>query len=274
MDVEAVAALLDRLDHQGQLSRVKLIYCTTYFDNPTGLSLSLPRRRRLLEIVKKYESRHRILIHEDAAYRELRYDGPAMRSIKSFDPDNHHTILSLTFSKPFAPGIKLGYSAMPADLLHAVLQQKGNHDFGSSNLAQHIALEAMRNGSYDRHVDLLIRSYRAKRDAILAALEKHIPPDAGVEWTHPHGGLYVWLTLPEGIDTSRGAEMFDAAVKEGVLYVPGEYCYQPDEQGYIPKNHIRLSFGQVDPSRIEPGIERLAKVLAGQMKHKLVSIAG
>jgi 2-aminoadipate transaminase len=261
MDVEAVAALLDRLDHAGRLSRVKLIYVTTYFDNPTGLSLSLPRRKRLLEIVQSYANRQRILIHEDAAYRELRYDGPAMRSIKSMEPENHHTILSLTFSKPFAPGLKLGYSAMPADLMHAVLQQKGNHDFGSSNLAQHIALEAMRDGSYDKHVQVLTNSYRAKRDAILAALDRHMPRDAGIEWTHPHGGLYVWLTLPEGTDTSRDAEMFKAAVAAGVLYVPGEYCFQPDEDGRIPKNHIRLSFGQVDPARIEPGIERLAKVV-------------
>jgi 2-aminoadipate transaminase len=219
----------------------------------------------LLEIVKSFSHRQRILIHEDAAYRELRYDGDAMASMKSMDPENQHTILSLTFSKPFAPGLKLGYSAMPDDLLHAVLQQKGNHDFGSANLAQHIALEAMSDGSYGRHVALLIRSYRQKRDAILAALERFMPRDAGVTWTHPHGGLYVWLTLPEGIDTSRDADMFNACVKHGVLYVPGEYCFQPDEQGRIPKNHIRLSFGQVDPTQIEPGIERLARVVSEQL---------
>ena len=178
MDVEAVAALLERLDREGKLSRVKLVYCTSYFDNPTGLSLSPGRRRQLLDIVRSYDNRQRILILEDAAYRELRYDGPAMRSMKSMDVEGHHTILSLTFSKPFAPGLKLGYSAMPDDLLHAVLQQKGNHDFGSSNLAQHIALEAMRDGSYGRHVELLIASYRKKRDAILAALtERFMPPD-------------------------------------------------------------------------------------------------
>jgi 2-aminoadipate transaminase len=153
---------------------------------------------------------------------------------------------------------------MPDDLLHAVLQQKGNHDFGSANLAQHIALEAMRDGSYDRHLEVLKKSYREKRDAILVALEKHMPRDAGVSWTHPHGGLYVWVTLPEGVDTSRDAEMFNAAVAAGVLYVPGEYCFQPDERGHIPKNHLRLSFGQVDPSQIEPGIQRLAKVVASQ----------
>ena len=153
---------------------------------------------------------------------------------------------------------------MPDDLMHAVLQQKGNHDFGSSNLAQHIALDAMQDGSYDRHVELLVGSYRKKRDAILAAIESFFPRSSGVAWTHPHGGLYVWVTLPEGVDTSRSGPMFKDAVAAGVLYVPGEYCFQPDARGHIPKNHIRLSFGQVDPGQIEPGIERLSRVV---MKH-------
>ncbi|HWE01700.1 MAG TPA: PLP-dependent aminotransferase family protein [Tepidisphaeraceae bacterium] len=261
MDVEAVAKLLSALDRGGRLSRVKLIYCTSYFDNPTGLSLSPDRRRRLLDIVRSYDSKQRILIHEDAAYRELRYDGPPMRSIKSMDAENRHTILSLTFSKPFAPGLKLGYSAMPDDLLHAVLQQKGNHDFGSANLAQHIALESLRDGSYEEHVELLTGSYRLKRDAVLAALERSMPKDDRITWTHPHGGLYVWLKLPEEIATSREGQMFKACVDAGVLYVPGEYCFQPDEAGKIPANYVRLSFGQVAPGQIEPGIERLAKVV-------------
>jgi len=199
----------------------------------------------------------RILVLEDAAYRELRYDGPPYRSVKSYDPDNRFTVISHTFSKPFAPGLKLGYSAMPDDLLHAVLQQKGNHDFGSANLTQHIALEALRDGSYERHVEELRHAYRAKRDAMLAALRGQMP--AGVHWTTPHGGLYFWVTLPEAVDTSRGSVFFKDCVERGVLYVPGEYCFQPDERtGRVPKNHLRLSFGQVAPDQIVPGVERLA----------------
>ncbi len=261
MDVEAVEQALARLQSEGKLSRVKLVYCTTYFDNPTGLTLSLERRQRLLEIVQRYSTRHRILIHEDAAYRELRYDGDSLPSIKSMDRANRHTILSHTFSKPFAPGIKLGYSAMPTDLLDAVLQQKGNHDFGSANLCQAIALEAMRSGMYQEHVKLLCASYRKKRDAMLAALAQHMPRQRGLFWTEPHGGLYVWLTLPREIDTSRDSRMFQRCVAEGVLYVPGNYCFVPDEKGEVPTNHLRLSFGQVAPDKVEPGIERLAKVV-------------
>ncbi|MDB5331146.1 MAG: PLP-dependent aminotransferase family protein [Phycisphaerales bacterium] len=265
MDVEAVATLLARLDREGKLGRVKLIYCTSYFDNPTGLTLSLERRRRLVEIVRRYSAHHRILILEDAAYRELRYDGPALPSMKAMDPENLYTIISHTFSKPFAPGLKLGYTAMPDDLLHAVLQQKGNHDFGSANLTQHIALQALRDGSYDRHVDVLVHSYRAKRDAILAAMDRYMPKADGLTWTHPHGGLYVWLTLPERVDTSRQGPMFQSCIAHGVMYVPGDYCFQPDESGKIPRNHLRLSFGQVDPSQIVPGIERLAAVIKEQL---------
>src|SRR5690606_30075156 len=142
-------------DRDGQLHRVKFIYCTSYFQNPTGLTLSTERRRRLLDIARHFSREHRILIVEDAAYRELLYDGDALPSIKSFDPGNQYTVLAQTFSKPFAPGIKTGYTFMPHDLLQAVLRQKGNHDFGSANLCQHIALQAMTDGSYQQQVHRL-----------------------------------------------------------------------------------------------------------------------
>lgn len=261
MDVEAVGRLLERLDREGRLPRVKFVYCTSYYQNPTGLTLSAERRPRLLEIVKRFSRDHRILILEDAAYRELRYEGPALRSIKSYDVENRYTVSSHTFSKPFAPGLKLGYTAGPDDLLHAMMQQKGNHDFGSSNVTQHIALEAFRGGSYDAHVEVLRKSYKVKRDAILASLLRFMPKGPGIHWTHPGGGLYVWVTLPERIDTSRTGKMFGACVDRGVLYVPGDYCFGKDEQGHVPQNHLRLSFGQVAPDQIEPGIERLAGVV-------------
>ena len=268
MDVDAVERLLDRLQKDGRLAKVKLVYCTSYYQNPTGLTLSAERRPRLLEIAKRFSTAagHRILILEDAAYRELRYDGPAHRSIKSYDTSNQFTVSSYTFSKPFAPGIKLGYSAMPDDLLHAVVHQKGNHDFGSANLTQHIALEALRDGSYARHVEELRHAYRAKRDAMLAALKGQMP--GGVHWTTPHGGLYFWLTLPASIDTSRGSPFFKECVERGVLYVPGEYCFQPDEQtGRVNRHCLRLSFGQVAPDQIVPGIERLATEVRRHVGH-------
>lgn len=260
MDVEALERLLAKLAAQGRLASVKMVYCTSYFQNPTGLTLGAARRPRLFEIVREFSRRQRIIILEDAAYRELRYDGEALPSIKSYDSENCFAALSQTFSKPFAPGLKLGYTAMPADLLEAVVHQKGNHDFGSSSLAQHIALEAMRDGSYETHVQVLQNAYRLKRNEMLAALERSMPKNAGISWTRPHGGLYVWVTLPKQIDTSRGSEMFDACLDAGVLYVPGAYCSQP-EAGELPKHQLRLSFGQVAREQISPGIDRLAGVV-------------
>lgn len=258
IDVDAVESLLSDLERQGKLPKVKLIYTTSYFQNPTGLTLSLPKRKRLHEIARRFSKRQRILILEDAAYRELLYAGPNLPSIKSMDAENRYTILAQTFSKPFAPGIKTGYTAMPTDLAQAVLHQKGNHDFGSSSLNQHIALEALTSGLYDEQVKLLCDSYRKKRDVMLESLQRHLPKNADISWTKPSGGLYVWLTLPTVIDTSRGAKLFDSCIQRGVLYVPGDYCFQPDENGFIPKQHLRLSFGQVAPDQIEPGIRRLA----------------
>jgi 2-aminoadipate transaminase len=259
MDVDAVETLLGQLERAGQLSRVKFIYVTSFFDNPTGLTLSLPRRKRLLEIARQFSRDHRILILEDAAYRELRYDGEALPSIKSFDERNEFTILTQTFSKPFAPGLKLGYTVMPKALLDPVLHQKGNHDFGSANICQQIALEAMRDGSYTKHLELLKTQYRKKRDLMLASLSRHMPRT--IHWTHPHGGLYIWLTLPSSVDTARDSRMFRESLNHHVLYVPGDYCFQPDETGQIPRNHLRLSFGQVAIEKIDEGIRRLASVI-------------
>jgi 2-aminoadipate transaminase len=265
MDVEAVARLLEQLAGNGQLAKVKFIYCSSYFDNPTGLTLSLPRRSRLAEIVQQFSRQHRILILEDAAYRELRYDGPALPSIKSFDKANQYTILTQTFSKPFAPGIKLGYTALPQGLMDPILQQKGNHDFGSSNLCQAIASEAMRDGSYASHVQLLRQEYCRRRDAMVNALQKHMPPASGIHWTHPHGGIYIWVTFPPAIDTSRETGIFQACVDRGVLYVPGDLSFHPDASGNVPRNHLRLNFAQVAFEQIEPGIARLAEVVKQHM---------
>lgn len=281
MDVDAVARLMERLDQTGQISRLKLVYCTSFYQNPTGLTLSAERRPKLLELVKKYSRQHRILLMEDAAYRELRFDGPIERSIKSYDTDNQFVASSYTFSKPFAPGIKLGYTVMPKDLAHAVIAQKGNHDFGSSSLNMHIAAEALADGSYLKHGDVLRGVYRKKRDLVLAALKKHFgrtgdgtgspsndQPDARhpIHWTHPHGGLYVWLTLPPTINTARTGPLFAAAVEAGVLYVPGEYAFQPDEHGHTPQNHLRLCYGSVHPDQIEPGIAKFAAVVKKLIK--------
>lgn len=262
MDTNALADLLGTLDRQGQLPRVKFIYCTSYYQNPTGLTLGHHRRGHMVQIARQFSRGHRILIVEDGAYRELRYDGQPLPSIKSHDPDNRYTVLTQTFSKPFSPGLKVGYTAVPPDLMQALLHQKANHDFGSASICQQMVLEAMNDGSYTAHVAMLRQEYRRKRDAMLDAMRRHMPRLPGLHWTEPHGGLYVWLTLPRGADASADSAIFRKCLDHGVLYVPGEYCFQPPD---IPHNHMRLCFGKVAAGQILPGIERLASVIAEEL---------
>ena len=260
---EALAELLEQLKRSGELGRVKIVYLCDYFQNPTGITLAADRRRRILEIVRSYSTAHRICLLEDAAYQELRVDeGPVPPTIKSHERDNAQVVLAKTFSKPFSPGLRAGYAVLPGELVEPVLNQKGNHDFGSSNFIQHVLLRALRSGLYAEHVRMLRRQYAGKRDAMLGALAEHLGADPeGVSWTRPGGGLYVFLTLPEGMDSGPDGQLFAAALAEGVLYVPGAYCYGPDPRREIPRNRIRLTFGTVDEPSIAEGVARLARAI-------------
>jgi 2-aminoadipate transaminase len=266
MVVEELDKLLSRLESHGELHRVKAVYCQSYFQNPTGLTLSLERRRRLVDIVTRHSKQHRILIIEDSAYRELRYDGDEMPSIKRFDPDNQFVATCYTFDKPFAAGLKVGYAVLPTQVLNQVLEQKGNHDFGSSHLCQQIVCEAMNDGSYQEHLAVMHAGYIAKRNRMLAALDHHLGGIEGVQWTRAAGGLYVWLSLPLQFDTSRRGGMFDDCLGRGVIYVPGEYCFHPDESGHVPQNHMRLCYAVTPIEQIEPGMDRLAGAIKARLK--------
>lgn len=257
MNVDALESLLADLERSGELPRVKLVYTVDYFQNPTGLSLGLERRTRMLDVVRRFSKTHTIHILEDAAYRELRYEGDDLPSIKKFDVDNRHVALAMTFSKPLAPGLKTGYAVLPRELMGPVLRFKGNHDFGSSHLNQTLLDRILERGDYARHVTGLRASYRVKRDAMLAALRAEFPTTSGATWTEPKGGLFVWLRLPPTIETGPESAFLKAALREGVLYIPGEFGYAkgPD----APRNEMRLSYGIASPEQIREGIARLAR---------------
>jgi len=263
MNTNALAELLARLERSGELERVRLIYVTDYFQNPSGLTLSLPLRRHLLDLVGRFGRKQRIFILEDAAYRELRYDGPDLPTIKSLDADNSTVILAMTFSKPLSPGLKTGYGLLPRALMTALLRLKGNHDFGSNNLTQHLLDRLLDNGAYDRHVAKLCQVYRHKRDAMLAGLAEVFPATQNgsgkVHWTRPAGGLYVWLAFAPEVMTGPDSPLMRAALDEGVLYVPGEFCYVNGSNGPVPKNEARLSFGVAGPEQIREALRRLAR---------------
>ncbi|RMG36066.1 MAG: PLP-dependent aminotransferase family protein [Planctomycetota bacterium] len=249
--------LLADLEKAGELPRAKLVYVVSYYENPSGVSLAAERRRALLEVVQRYSHQHRIMVLEDAAYRELRYDGPQLPSVWSCDESRRWVILAQTFSKSFSPGLRVGYGVMPEELARAVCDRKGNEDFGSANFNQLLIAEVLAGGRYEEHVEGLRRSYRAKRDAMLAAAERYFA-DLPVRWHRPDGGLYVWMTLPEHVETGFESPLFRRATQvDRVMYVPGELSFAgPKERR--PRNHLRLSFGVLQPPQIEEAMRRLA----------------
>jgi 2-aminoadipate transaminase len=259
MRSDLLRRVFEELKREGDLSRVKLVYLMSYFQNPTGISIGRERRRELVDIIRRFSSSQRIHVVEDAAYRELRYDGEDVPSVFSLDDEGDSHVYLGTFSKPYSPGFKTGYAVLPHDLVNPLSQIKGGHDFGSNNFIQHVIDRVLAKGLYDRHVEKLRKSYRARRNVMLDALEREMP--GGVAWTRPRGGLYVWLTLPQECATGPGSKLLDEAIREGMLYVPGEFCFAGDPEWGIPRNCIRLSFGVGSVEKIDEGIRRLGRAV-------------
>lgn len=263
MKMDALEALLLKLERTGELPKLKVIYTVNYFQNPTGLSLAADRRAKLVELAKRFSKDHRILIVEDAAYRELRYDGPDLPSVKKFDPTNEYVVYTTTFSKPLSPGLKTGFAVMPPELVGPVINLKSSHDFGSSNLNQCVIDRLIGSGMFRRHVEDLRTRYRSKRDAMLSALEREFADWPAVSWTRSAGGMFSWIRFPDHIDTGPDGPLIERGVKEGVLFIPGQYCHVPDERGHLPKNEARLSFGVASESDLIEGIRRLRAACRG-----------
>ena len=225
------------------------------------MNLSIDRRKRLVEIAQRFStSRRRLRIIEDVAYRDLRYEGADLPSIRSFDAEGETVIMIGSFSKSFSPGLRVGWGLFPSDLLKPVLSQKGHINFGSPHFSQTLMAKVLETGQFDRHLQTLQAAYREKLLAFDSAAEEHLRPLPGVTWNRPTGGLYVWLELPEGIEAGTESPLFAQAVKEGVLYVPGELCY-PGPVAETPKNCLRLSFGVPPAPMIQEGIAALGRAL-------------
>jgi 2-aminoadipate transaminase len=164
-----------------------------------------------------------------------------------------------TFTKPFATGARVGYGVLPEPVFTAVKHIKGNHDFGTANLLQQLFVRALASGIYGRHVARLQKRYAYKARLMKLAIEKHFPP--AVEWWEPEGGLYFWARLPRNIPTGLKSKVFSTALKNDVLYVPGEICYADDAARRKPNHEMRISFGNASEKDIQEGIARLGKVL-------------
>ena len=236
-----------------------MIYLVSWFENPSGVSLSAERRKQVVEIAKRWSKQQRILILEDAAYRELRYEGEETPSIWSFDESRQQVILAQTFSKSFSPGVRVGYGVVPRDLVEPLLDIRGNLDFGAASLPQQILADALHTGSFRQHVESIRKSYRIKRDAMLSAVDEFFSDISGVSWHQPQGGLYVWMTLPDQIETGYQSALFQQVTRgEGVMYVPGEICY-PVGSDVTRRTQMRLSYGVETPTKIREGMRRLAE---------------
>ena len=260
--------LLRSLKQTGELRRLKLLYLVSYFQNPTGRTTSLAKKRGVLELLRKYEraAGHPIYLLEDAAYRDLQFKGEHTGSALLADESSKRVIYTGTYSKPFATGIRVGYGILPEPLYTAVLRIKGNHDFGTSNLLQQLLAKALSTGKYQEYLAILQRRYQRKSRLMGKAIAESFPPN--VEWREPCGGLYFWARLPKSIKTGTTSKVFQSALAGEVLYVPGQLCYADDPSRRKPNHEMRISFGGASEKNIREGIRRLGTTLRQQLANK------
>ncbi len=262
IDLAHLGKVLTRLKKSGELRRVKALYLVTYFQNPTGATTSLAKKSATLKLLKKFEraAGHPIYLLEDAAYRELRFDhGDDIPTALILPGAKERVIYTGTYSKPYAPGARVGFGILPEPLFTTVQRIKGNHDFGTANLLQQLLAGALATGLYDKHVAKVQKNYARKARVMKSALAEHFP--ANVEIWESGGGLYFWARLPQGISAGVKSKVFQSALKADVLYVPGELCYADDPSRAKPDNEMRISFGSASVENIRKGIARLGKVL-------------
>jgi 2-aminoadipate transaminase len=241
----------------------KFMYILPNFQNPGGVTLSEGRRHELVLLADRYG----IPIIEDDPYGQLRYEGEHLSPLIVADRENlrrddgyrlGNVIYLSTFSKTLAPGLRLGWIVAPPEVVSKLVQLKQGADLHTSTFVQVVAHEVARDGFLDEHVKKIRQVYRERRDAMLAALQEFFPPE--VTWTHPAGGLFLWVTLPVNIECKA---LFQAALQQDVAFVPGDSFYATGDEG---PRHMRLNFSNAPPERIREGIRRLSVAVRSQMK--------
>ena len=251
MRIDELEELLSALARDGR--RPKFIYSVPSFQNPAGVTLSEQRRRRLVELARRRE----VLIVEDNPYGLLRYDGERQPTLYSLDGGDYVLYLG-TLSKILSPGIRIGWVAAPPPVLEKIGLGKQAADLCTSTLTQYFVREYFGEGRWREYIDDLIEIYRARRDAMLEALETHFPPQA--EWSQPEGGLFLWATLPDYIDTT---DLLAKALRENVAFVPGRAAYVDGTSG---ASSMRLNFSASDEGELREGIRRIGQVITEQIE--------
>lgn len=248
----------------------KFMYILPNFQNPGGVTLSMARRQALIELADLYG----IPIIEDDPYGELRFEGEHLSPLVVQDADRlngrsslngqahngpgffHGNVIYLsTFSKTLAPGLRLGWIVAPAEVIQHCVRAKQGMDLHTSTFVQMVVHEVVQDEFLKEHVRQIREVYRARRDVMLAAMDRHFP--RGITWTRPQGGLFLWVTLPERLDS---VAILEKAVENKVAFVPGTAFY-PGGGG---QNTMRLNFSNAQPEQIKTGIRRLGEVLAAE----------
>jgi 2-aminoadipate transaminase len=248
MRVQELEQALDGLEQSGR--RPKFIYTVPNFHNPAGVTLSLERRQELVRIASERE----LLILEDNPYGLLRYEGTPLPTLRSLDDE--FVIYLGTFSKILSPGVRLGWAAAPAPILQKMNIGKQASDLCSSSISQYFVSAYFESGEWEDYVRSLIEIYRRRRDVMLDALAEHFPREA--EWTHPEGGLFIWATLPDYIDTT---DLLARALEEHVAFVPGRAAFIDGRGG----SSMRLNFSGVEEAEIREGVRRIGEVVREQV---------
>src|SRR6059058_1395448 len=250
MRVDLMEEALDRLEREGR--RPKFIYTIPTFQNPGGVTMSLPRRKRLVEVARRRE----LLVLEDNPYGLLRYEGDPLPTLLSLDGDDFVIYLG-TFSKILSPGVRLGWAVAPGPVAQKMNLGKQESDLCSSSLSQLFVAQYFAEGGWQDYVLSLRDVYRRRRDTMLDALAEHFPAQA--TWTHPQGGLFLWATLPDYIDTT---DLLARALQSNVAFVPGRAAYLDGRGG----SSMRLNFSGVDEHAIRKGIRRIGEVVREQVE--------
>jgi 2-aminoadipate transaminase len=237
---------IDHLEEILKKQKVRFIYVLPNFHNPAGVTLSLERRIALVKIAAK----HGVPLIEDDPYGELRFEGEDLPAIMTLHKEN--TIYMSTFSKILAPGLRLGWVVGPQALISKLVQAKQATDLHTSTFIQMIVHDVMRRGILAGHSQLIRKVYGERRHIMTDAMEEHFPE--GVNWTKPQGGLFLWATAPEMIDTR---ELLKKAIEHKVAFVPGTYFFA--HGGGL--NTMRLNFSNAQPDMIKEGIKRLGATL-------------
>jgi len=249
MDTSLLEEKLKEMKKERQ--KPKLIYTIPTFQNPAGVTMSLQRRKHLLELAEEYD----ILIVEDDPYGELRYSGEHLPTLKSLDKGGRVIYLG-TFSKILAPGMRLAHMVGPDEIIQKAVLGKQGIDLCTNTLAQYIARDYIAGGYLEKQLPKIISLYKSHRDLMLDMMDSEFP--SKVKWTRPDGGMFLWVTLPEG---ANAEEMFKRAIENKVAYVIGSAFFPNRDH----KNTMRLNFTYSTEEQIQEGIKRLGKVIKEEL---------